>query len=94
MSRQPVRKRLGVAALEKVERRAGLDVDEQRAVVLAAPDREVVDAEDPRGRRRGVWHGHDQPQQDLPGRGDPEHGGQPRSRPPGQRDRDAREHPG
>jgi hypothetical protein len=34
---------LGVAARQHVERGAGLDVDEQRAVVLAAPDREVVD---------------------------------------------------
>ena len=91
---QPVGKRLGVAAFEEVERGAGLDVDEQRAVVLAAPDREVVDPEDPRGRRLRVGGGHDQPQQDLPGRGDAQPGGQPRSRAPGQRDRDAPEHPG
>jgi hypothetical protein len=34
--------------LEEVERRAGLAVNQQRAVVLAAPDREVIDPEDPR----------------------------------------------
>jgi hypothetical protein len=45
---QPVRERPGVAALEEVERRAGLAVNQQRAVVLAAPDREVIDPEDPR----------------------------------------------
>lgn len=48
MGREPVRERLGVAALDQVERRAGLAVDEQRAVVLAAPDREIVDPEHPR----------------------------------------------
>jgi hypothetical protein len=63
MGREPVRQGLGVAALDQVERRAGLDVDEQRAVVLAAPDREVVDPEHPRERRRlRVRGGHDQPQ--------------------------------
>jgi hypothetical protein len=40
---QPVGQRLGVAALDKVQRGTGLAVDQQRAVVLAAPDREVVD---------------------------------------------------
>jgi hypothetical protein len=34
--------------LEEVERLAGLAVDQQRAVVLVAPDREVIDPEDPR----------------------------------------------
>jgi hypothetical protein len=48
MGREPVRERLGVAALDQVERRAGLAVDQQRAVVLAAPDREIVDPEHPR----------------------------------------------
>jgi hypothetical protein len=43
VSGEPVREGLGVAAHEEVERGAGLDVDEQRAVVLAAPGREVVD---------------------------------------------------
>ena len=91
---QPVGQGLGVAAFDEVERGAGLDVDEQRAVVLAAPGREVVDPEHPRGRRLRVRGGHDQPQQDLPGRGDGQPGGQPGSRPPGQRDRDAPEHAG
>ena len=36
------------------QRGAGLDVDEQRAVVLVAPDREVVDPEDQGPGRRGV----------------------------------------
>jgi hypothetical protein len=70
MGGQPVRERLGVAAFDEVERGAGLDVDEQRAVVLAAPDREVIDPGHPRGRGLRVRDGHDQPQQDLPGRGD------------------------
>lgn len=35
MGREPLRERLGVASLDQVERRAGLDVDEQCAVVLA-----------------------------------------------------------
>jgi hypothetical protein len=91
---QPVCQGLGVAAFEEVQRGAGLDVDEQRAVVLASPDGEVVDAEHPRARGRGVRGGHDQPEQDLPGRGDAQAGGQPRSRAPGQRDRDAPEHAG
>jgi hypothetical protein len=73
---------------------AGLDVDDQGAVVLTAPDREVVDPEHPGLARCGVRGGHDQPQQDLPGRGDTQPGGQPRPRPPRQRDRDPREHPG
>jgi hypothetical protein len=89
---QPVGQGLGVAAFEQVQRRAGFAVDDDGAVVLAAPDREVPDH--PRGRRRGVRDGHDQPQQGLPGRGDAQAGGQPRSRPPGQRDPDAPEHPG
>jgi len=94
MGGQPVGQGLGVTAFEEVERRAGLAVDQQRAVVLAAPDREVVETENPRGCRRGVRGGHDQPQQDLPRRGDAQAGGQPRSRPSGQRDRDAPEHAG
>jgi hypothetical protein len=91
---QPVGQGPGVAPLDEVERGAGLDVDDQRAVVLAAADREVVDPQDPRGRRLGIRRGHDQPQQDLPGRGEAQPGGQPRSRAPGQRDRDPREHRG
>ncbi len=91
---QPVRQGLGVASFEEVERGAGLDVDDQRAVVLAAPDREVVDPEYPGRCRRRVGNGHDQPEHDLPGRRDGQAGGQPGSRPPGQRDRDAAEHPG
>jgi hypothetical protein len=67
---QPVGQRPGVAALDEVERRAGLDVDEQRAVVLAAPHREVVDPEHPRCRRFRIRDGHDQPHHDLPARGD------------------------
>jgi len=43
MRGQPVRQRLGVAAFEEAERYAGLAVDDDRAVVLAAPDGEVVD---------------------------------------------------
>jgi hypothetical protein len=74
---QPVGQGPGVAPFDEVERGAGLDVDQQRAVVLAAPDREVVDPEHPRGRRGGIRGGHDQPEQDLPGRGDAQAGGQP-----------------
>ena len=62
---QPVRERLGVAALDQVQRRAGLAVDQQRAVVLTAPDREIVDPEHPRGGSLRVPGGHDQPQHDL-----------------------------
>jgi hypothetical protein len=91
---QPVGQGPGVAALEQVQRRAGLAVNDDGAVVLAAPDREVVDPNHPRGRRRRVRDGHDQPEQDLPGHGDAQAGGQPRPRPPGQRDPDAPEHPG
>ena len=94
MGGQPVRERLGVAAFDEVERGAGLDVDEQRAVVLAAPDREVAGPGHPRGRGLRVRGGHDQPQQDLPGRGDAQAAGQTRSRAPGQRGRDAPGHPG
>jgi len=75
VGREPVRERLGVAALDQVQRRAGLDVDEQRAVVLAAPDREIIGPGHPRGRRLRVWGCHDQPQQDLPGCGDAQAGG-------------------
>jgi hypothetical protein len=91
---QPVRERLGVAAWEEVQRRARLAVDDQRPVVLAAPDREVIDPEDPRGRRLRVPGGHDQPQHGLPARGDAKAGGQPRSRAACQRDCDAPEHVG
>jgi len=41
MGREPVREGLGVAAFQQVERRAGLAVDQERAVALAAPEREV-----------------------------------------------------
>ena len=68
MGGQPVRERLGVAAFQQVQRRAGLAVDDDRAVVLAAPDGEVVHPEDPRGGRRRVRGGHDEPEQHLPAR--------------------------
>jgi hypothetical protein len=90
---QPVRERPGVAALEEVERRAGLAVNQQRAVVLAAPDREVIDPEDPRAGRLRVRDGHDQPQHDRPARRSAQPGGKPRSRPARQRHRDAPQHP-
>jgi hypothetical protein len=77
VNREPVGERPGVAALDQVERRAGLDVDEQRAVMLAAPDREVIDPEHSRRCRLRVRRGHDQPQHDLPGRGEAQAGGQP-----------------
>jgi hypothetical protein len=83
MRGQPVRERLGVAAFEQVERRSGLAVDDDRAVVLAAPDREVVHPEDPRGRRRRVRGGHEQPQQDRPTGQHAQAGGEPGARPAG-----------
>jgi hypothetical protein len=46
--RHSARERLGGAAFQQVERGAGLAVDQQRAAVLAAPEREVIDP------RRGV----------------------------------------
>ena len=61
VSREPVREGPGVAAFQEVEQGAGLDVDEQRAVALAAPEREVVDPEHPGPGRRGVRDGHHQP---------------------------------
>jgi len=66
MGGQPVRQRLGVAALQQVQRRTGLAVDDDRAVVVAAPDGEVVHPEHPRNGRRRVRGGHHQPQQHLP----------------------------
>jgi hypothetical protein len=48
VSGQPVGQGPGVASFEEVQRGAGLDVDDQRAIVLAAPGREVVDPQDPR----------------------------------------------
>jgi hypothetical protein len=78
---QPVRQRLGIAPLQHVERRAGLAVDDQRPVDLAAPDREVVHAEHPGSGRSRVRDGHDQPQHDLLARGNAQPGSQPRSRP-------------
>ena len=68
MRGQPVRERLRVAALQQVKRRPGLAVDDDRAVVLPAPDGEVVHPEDPRGGRRRVRGGHDEPEQHLPAR--------------------------
>jgi hypothetical protein len=91
---RPVGQRLRVAVLDEVQRGAGLDIDEQRAVVLAAPDREVVDPEDPQGRGRRVRHGHDQLQHDLPAGRHGQDRGQPGARPARQRDGDAAEHPG
>jgi hypothetical protein len=92
MGGQPVRERLGVAALQQVERRAGLAVDDDRAVVLPAPDGEVVHPEHPRGGRRRVRGGHDQPEQDLPARRDAQDRGEPGAGPAGQRDRDVLQH--
>ncbi len=92
MGGQPVRERLGGPAFEQVDRRAGLAVDQEGAVVLAAPEREVVDPEHPRDGRRRVRRGHDQAQQRLPARRDAEAAGQPGRRPLGQRDCDVQEH--
>jgi hypothetical protein len=94
MSRQPVRERLGGAAFQQVERRAGLAVDQERAVALAAPEREVVDSEHPRLGRFRVRRGHDQAQQDLPARRDAQGAGEPGGRAAGQRDRDVPQHAG
>jgi hypothetical protein len=91
---QPVGQRLGVAALDEVQRGTGLAVDDQGAVALAAPDREVVHPGHPRGRRRRVGSGHDQPEHDVPGRGDAQRGGQPGPGAAGQRDRDPGEDAG
>ena len=57
MGGQPVRERLGGAAFQQVERGAGLAVDQERAVVLAAPDGEVIDPERPRPGHRAVRPG-------------------------------------
>jgi hypothetical protein len=91
---QPVSQWLGIAPFEKVKRRAGLAVDQQHAVVLATPDREVIDPEHSGDRRGGVGDGHDQPQHDLSARRHAQAGRQPRSRPARQRDGDASQHPG
>jgi hypothetical protein len=88
MRGQPVRERLRVAALQQVKRRPGLAVDDDRAVVLPAPDGEVVHPEDPRGGRRRVRGGHDQPEQHLPARRHAQAPGEPGAGPASQRDRD------
>jgi hypothetical protein len=91
---QPVRQRPGVAAGQQVQRCAGLAVDQHGAIVLAAADREVIDAEHPRDARRRVRGGHDQPQQHLPARRHAQRRRQPAPGPPGQRHRDVPLHPG
>jgi hypothetical protein len=53
MGGQPVRERLGVPAFQQVKRRAGLAVDDDRAVVLPAPDGEVIDPGHPRAGAAG-----------------------------------------
>jgi hypothetical protein len=92
MRGQPVRQRPGVPARQQVERRAGLAVDQQRAVVPAAPDREVIDPEDPRRAGGRVGGGHHQAQQRLPARRRGQVPGEPGGRPAGQRDRDVPQH--
>ena len=94
MGGQPVRQRLGVAASQQVQRRTGLAVDDDRAVVVAAPDGEVVHPEHPRDGRRRVRGGHHQPQQHLPAGRLGQGGSQPGPGPPGQRDRDVPQHAG
>ena len=77
MSREPVRQRLGITAFQRVERCAGLAVDQQGAVALAAAEREVIDPEHPRSAGVRVRGGRDQPQQHLPARRDAQAPGQP-----------------
>jgi hypothetical protein len=89
---QPARQRLGVAAFEEVQRSAGLTVDQHRAIVPAAPDREVAGPEHPRGCGLRARSAHNQPQHDLPTRRDTQPAGQPRPRPARQRNRDAPQH--
>jgi hypothetical protein len=60
MGGQPVREGCRVAAVQQAGRGAGLAADQHRAVVLAAPDREIH-PEHPRSRRCRVRDGHHQP---------------------------------
>ena len=59
MGGQPARQRLSVAAFEQVQRCAGLAVDDDRAVILAAPDGEVIQLSGVRTKFCRVFAGRD-----------------------------------
>ncbi len=66
MSTQPARESVGGAVGEHVDRTPGFDIDQDRAVVVPATQREVVDTEDARCARVRIGKCPDQPQQRHP----------------------------
>ena len=59
---QPVRDGGGLTVAEQVNGPSGLDVDDDGAVVPAAPEREVIDPHDGQGTGLGIGQRHDQAQ--------------------------------
>ena len=86
---EPVGEVAGLSAEEHIDRPASAgNVDQHRAVVVPAAQRELVDAEHPDSADRWIRQRADHPQQRRPAHPHPQPGGQPRSGPPGQRERD------
>ena len=83
-----------LAVAEQVNGPAGVDVDEDRAVVPAAAEREVVDSHDRHGAGFGVGQGHDQAEHAGPPGRQVKFGGEPGPGPPGHGQRDRGQHPG
>jgi hypothetical protein len=91
---QPVRDGGRLAVAEQVNGPAGLDVDEDGAVVPAAAEREIVNAQNRHCAGLGVGQRHDQAQHGGPGGRQVQFGGEPGPGPPGQRQADRGQHPG
>ncbi|HEY4992538.1 MAG TPA: hypothetical protein VII33_10695 [Nakamurella sp.] len=78
MSAQPVGEVAGFPAEEDVDRSVPVgQVDQHRAVVVAAAQRELIDAEDRHLADRWIRQGADQPQQRRPARPHSQSDGQP-----------------
>ena len=90
---QPVRRRCPPRGRAAGPRAAGLGVDQDRPVVAAAAEREVIDAEHSHRPGLRVGQRHDQPQHARPARRQAQRGGQPRPGPAGQGQRDRGERP-
>jgi hypothetical protein len=85
---QPVRDCVSLPVAEQVNGPAGLDVDEDGAVVPAAAEREVVDTEDRQVAGSRVRQRHDQAQHAGPAGCQVQNAGQPGSGSAGQGQRD------
>ena len=92
MRLEPRGERAGLAVGEQVDRMPVGHVDQDRAVVMPPPEREIVHAEHRHRRDRRVGQAADQPQQAAARDAHAQGGRQPRPRPAGQRQRDRDHH--